>query len=288
MFKNPTSRWRSIAALAFAVLAGLVTSAFSEPPQSVRAWAQPVSGAYLGIEMADVTSANMSDYQLDSERGVIVHRVVPGSPAEAGGILKGDVILEFMGLPVLSTQQFARLIRETPVGREVELGLSRNGARMNLKAKLGESQRRQQSRGDVLPPGFERNFRFEGPRSFRFDMPEGRGRGFGLDRDSRPRLGVTLQPLSDQMAEFLGVPGKAGALVSSVLEDSAAHEAGLRAGDVVIQAGERAVRNPDDLVAEVSDAKPGSSLSLKLVRNKLEMSVTVQIGNPRQSPGYRL
>ena len=288
MFKNPTGRWRSIGALTFAVIAGLTTSAFSEPPQSVRAWAQQLSGAYLGIEMADVTSANMSDYQLDSERGVIVHRVVAGSPAEAGGILKGDVILEFMGLSVLSTQQFARMIRETPVGREVDLGLSRKGAPVNLKAKLGESERRQQSRRDVLPPGFDRNFRFEGPRSFRFDIPEGRGRGFRLDRDSRPRLGVTLQPLSDQMADFLGVAGKAGALVASVLEDSAAYEAGLRAGDVVIQAGERTVRDPDDLVAEVSEAKPGSSLALKLVRNKLEITVTVQIANPRQSPGYRL
>ena len=85
------------------------------------------SGAYLGIQMADVTASNMSQYKLSSERGVIVRSVVKGSPAEAANLQNGDVILEFAGYPVWSSLQLSRLVQETPVGRKVELIVSRDG-----------------------------------------------------------------------------------------------------------------------------------------------------------------
>ena len=92
--------------------------------------------------MEDVTAANMSQYKLNSVRGVIVGSVLPGSPAEKASLKENDVIVEFGGHPVWSSFELSRLVQETPVGRKVDLGISRDGNRMNLSATL-----------DVATPG---------------------------------------------------------------------------------------------------------------------------------------
>ena len=91
----------------------------------------------------------------------------------------------------------------------------------------------------------------------------------------KPRLGVTLQPLTDQLGEFLGVPGKKGALISSVLDGSPS--AGkLKSGDVVIRADAQEIREPEDLIKVIHDKSEGS-LALKIIRDKREITVVVSL-----------
>ncbi len=254
-------------------------------------------GGFLGIEMEDVTTDNMAAYKLSSERGVIVRSVVKGSPAETAGLREKDVILEYAGMPVFSAEQIRRLVRETPIGRKVDLVVSRDGKKVPLAAKIG----RREGAGVVTPtrpdgePGI---FMFEGPggRAFRFRAPDGR-RGLAIPDFrwfdggaplARPRLGVTLQPLTDQMAEFLAVPGKKGVLVTSAIEGSPA--AGkLKAGDVIVQADSRSVGSPEDLTKIVREKEEGGKLELKVVREKKEIPITVVLGpaEPRAT-GYKL
>ena len=78
------------------------------------------TGSYLGIRMEDVTSDNMASYKLDAERGVIVRSVDKGSPAEEASLREKDVILEYDGIPVISSTQLKRLVQETPPGRRAE------------------------------------------------------------------------------------------------------------------------------------------------------------------------
>ncbi len=265
----------SFARFGFAALA--VFLAFSAAPPSSRAQTRSFpyviqmnsTGAYLGIQMDDVTSTNMSRYKLSSEKGVIVRSVQKGSPAEDAKIQADDVILDYAGTPVWSSAQFSRLVEETPPGRKVDLVVSRDGKRVNLTATIGtRSDRAASSDRNLFPRDFM-------DRIFPFQPPGDRGDEGSTVQTRRPRLGVTLQPLTDQLGEFLGVPGKKGALVSSVLEGSPS--AGkLKSGDVIIAADGKQISEPDDLIQLINNKSAGS-LNLKVIRDKKEVSVVVNL-----------
>jgi serine protease Do len=79
-----------------------------------------VSGtSYLGIGVADVTAERTKALNLKEERGAEVTNVAVDSPASKAGIKEGDVVLEYDGAAVQGIEQFTRLVRETPVGRQV-------------------------------------------------------------------------------------------------------------------------------------------------------------------------
>ena len=241
-------------------------------------------GPYLGIEMENVTADNMSTHKLKSERGVIVRSVMKDSPAEAANLKENDVLLEFAGYPVWSTQQLSRLVQETPVGRKVELVVSRDGTRMNLTAQIVKHDEAGDRMGARMNPGPV----IIGPndRRFQFRIPEDLGEGFGVWTDRKPRLGVTLQPLTDQLGEFLGVPQKKGALVSSV--DSGSPSAGkLKSGDVITKADDKNIDDPDDLVQFIREKDKGA-IALKVIRDKKEITVTVNLPDEDSQEGYKL
>ena len=85
------------------------------------------------------------------------------------------------------------------------------------------------------------------------------------------------------MAEFFGVSG--GALVSSVDNDSAGDRAGLKAGDVITAVNGHAVQQPSDVAEEIRDARSGSQMMLKIVRNKKEMTFDVTLPTAQNPPG---
>ena len=131
----------AVAVLIFALLGGVPPVAAQEVYSIEKDIRVETGGAYLGIEMEDVTTDNMASYKLASERGVIVRNVVKGSPAEAAGLQEKDVILQYAGTAVFSARQMSRLVRETPVGRKVELAVSRDGKPLTLTAKIGKRER---------------------------------------------------------------------------------------------------------------------------------------------------
>ncbi len=278
---------KALALAALAVL-GIAPQASSQSGSVAKTIRVEIDGSYLGIEMADITAENMSEYKVSSERGVIVMAVEKGSPAESAGLQAKDVILEYGGMPAFSSSQFARLVGETPAGRKVEIVVSRDGKRQTLSAKIGKRERTSGVRrgGMEIGPGEELEKRFEfrvpGPRPFEFRMPDGNWRSFAMPpgalaySNEKPRLGVTLQPLTDQMAGFLGVAGKKGALVTSVLDGSPA--AGkLKAGDVIIKADDKAIAEPEDLMRLLKEKGKDGKVAFTVVRDKKEMSVAVEL-----------
>jgi len=282
------------------------------------AWAQGVtifrgnSGSgdvFLGISMEDVTASNMSEYRLSNEKGAIVRSVQEESPAEEAGLRENDVILEFAGQTVLSTRQLSRLVTETPAGRSVAITVSRDGKLLNLSATIrtrpdsGSGNRIDQRFLESFPGGqLERFFEsFPGEqarpgRPARPDVPNPQrpeGGRQGTERsEQRPRLGVETQPLTEQMAEYMGVPGKRGVLIVSVLGGSAS-EGKLRAGDVVIGVNDREIASPADLTNSIQQAASGE-ITIRIIRDKKQISVTVSLPSnnnneeEERSGGYRL
>jgi S1-C subfamily serine protease len=95
-------------------------------------------------------------------------------------------------------------------------------------------------------------------------------------------MGVSVVPLSDQLATYFGV--KEGVLVSEVTSGTPAATAGIQAGDIITAVNGRAVMSSGDLVREVRDAEPGSTLDVRLTRNRKELTLKVTLPQRRQAP----
>lgn len=233
-------------------------------------------GSRVGVAVRDVETDDLARAGLDEPRGVVVEAVTPDSPADRAGLQAGDVILEFDGARVRSVRQFTRLVQDTPAGRSVAAAVMRGGARQSVEI-MPEAAR---PSGNLIRPEIRR----EMERRLR-DLPRALD---DLDLDvrrmfaiPRVRLGVVLTPLSDQLASYFGV--SAGVLVSEVRDDSVAADAGIRAGDVITTIGDRTVEEVQDVRDALSDAKPGATLELGLVRDRQSRTLTVAIPE-RETP----
>src|SRR5262249_40538026 len=96
--------------------------------------------SWLGIETREVTSEVVQELKLPAERGVVVSRVSPDSPAAKAGLKEKDVITEVNGQRVEGSAQFRRMIHEIPAGRSAQLTVWRDGHAQTLSATLGKAE----------------------------------------------------------------------------------------------------------------------------------------------------
>lgn len=239
---------------------------------------------WLGIEIDEVTPEKAKDLKLSATRGVVVSEIESGSPAAKAGLKENDVILQYDGQTIEGTVQFRRLVRETPPGRSVTLGISRGGNAQNLSVELGDrssfSEKRMKARiHDFGGPDVER---FAGPNlDFRFDMPE------VMDWRT-PSLGISAEDLSGQLGAYFGAPDGAGILVREVRPGTPAEKAGLKAGDVIVQLDEKPIRALADLREQLRDKSEEKSVRLGILRKGAELNVNVAIEKPRPIEPMRM
>jgi serine protease Do len=223
-------------------------------------------GSYLGVGVAEITSERAKALNLGEEHGVEITRVADDSPAAKGGLKAGDVVLEYNGQRVEGIDQFMRLVRETPAGREVKLSISRSGATQEVVVRTGSRKSwlsGKLSEGALEIPRIElRNIQIP-------DVP----RAMISWRSSF--LGIEGESLNPQLAEFFGV--KEGVLVRSVTKGSAGEKAGLRAGDVIVRVDETNVSNPREISAAIRGARTRKSVALGVIREKRDVAVTLPV-----------
>jgi len=227
-----------------------------------------VGGTYLGVNLAEIGNERAKELKLRETAGVEITRVEEGSPAEKAGLKAEDVVLEYNGQRVEGMEQFGRLVRETPAGREVKLLISRNGATQTITAAVATRKMKGYS-GNMkdMFPGFDM------PEVHIPDMPQ----VFTTWRS--PMLGVETESLSPQLATYFGV--KEGVLVRSVVKDTAAERAGIKAGDVITKVDGSKVTTPNELVSAIRSASSKKSFPVELSRDRHETSVTVTIEDGR-------
>src|SRR6202795_2657465 len=120
-------------------------------------------GSWLGVETREVTSDNAKELKLPSERGVVLGRIAPDSPASKSGLRENDVITEINGQQVEGAMQFRRMIREIPAGRNVQLTVWRDGHTQKINVTLGKSEELRRNMTRVTPGT---------PGTFAFRVPE--------------------------------------------------------------------------------------------------------------------
>ena len=237
-------------------------------------------GNFLGVRAEEVTRENMSRYGLSGEaRGVGVREVVKGSPAERAGLREGDVILRLDGEPVTSVRKLTRLIQEAAPEHTARLTLRRGGSEQEVSVTLSRREPFAGAGGAMTVEPFAHGrlwdsdeWRRNEERMRRQFEEMGRNNpGFFAVASSR-RIGVTTSSLGKQLADYFGVSH--GVLINSVVDGSPAAKAGLRAGDVVIEADGRKVEDADDLVRALG-AKEEGEVTLTVVRDRKERAVRV-------------
>ena len=137
-------RYIAISMLLLPLLAGLSQAAQNtaiDPQPWVFSSEDSGTSSYLGVDIADVTTDRLNALKLKEEKGVEVTMVDQDAPAGKAGLKEHDVILTMNGTPIESGAQLRRMIHETPAGRVVTLGLSRDGQPMTLKVQLADKHK---------------------------------------------------------------------------------------------------------------------------------------------------
>lgn len=283
------------------------------PPPSPRPRAAPPAPpaprqSYLGVVLEEVTSEDVERLGLPEERGALVTDVLEGGPADSSGLRAGDVVVQWRNEPVYSAAELGRLVRETPPGRRLEVGVYRDGSRMTLRVTLREGRGPGASfRGSgiglrgVIPPEARSRIRERVERARgewdrarrRMERPDGPLEDLEWEWDDagdsasvrhfrfppmsggdRPRLGVRLQSLTPQLAEYFGLGDRRGALVASVRDGSPADRAGLQAGDVLLSVDGEEIPDVGDAVRAVRDSD--GEVEIRVLRRGEERAVTVR------------
>ncbi len=227
---------------------------------------------YLGIGVQDIDSQRAAALKMKDARGAEVTTVNEDGPAAKAGIKDGDVVLEYNGQEVEGRDQLARLVRETPVGRQVKIGVWRNGAMQTVTATIEAKKGVQMFSSDGtwempdVPMPDMRSFRMPDMEIPKFQMLY-----------PTPLLGIQGEPLGneDQLAEFFGV--KDGVLVKSVNRNSAAEKAGIKAGDVIVKIDDTKVNTTQEITSVLRSNRSKKNFTVTVVRNHKEMPLNVVI-----------
>lgn len=248
-------------------------------------------GSYLGIGVAEVDAERAKALNLKEVRGVEVKSVDESSPAAKAGLKEGDVVLEYNGQRIEGTEQFVRLVHETPVDRQVRLSVWRNGALESVTAGIG---RRSAERfafhndddGDAvaieipaMPPMPAMPSVPPVP-----DIPSLPDWTHGTSGHSG-MLGIETESLNSQLAEFFGVKG--GVLIRSVTKNSAAEKAGMRAGDVIVKVDGESISNSREITSLLRSARTKKTFAVVVVREKKEVTLNVTIESGGGMRGLR-
>jgi serine protease Do len=219
-----------------AQMAKAVMDAILKHGRVVRGW--------LGVSVQEITPSIAKVFRLTATNGVLVAYIEPGSPAEKGGIRRGDVITSIDGTPTPTPRRLRLRASQTPPGTTVKAAVLRRGQAMDVSVVLGE-----------LPSDVEERRRAQ---------PAAAG----------PLGGVELQTLTPRIASRLNLPANArGVLVVSVRPDSLAGQSGLRRGDVIFEVNQRRVRSVEEIEAVLQG---GGGALLLIARGEHNLYIPIE------------
>src|SRR5215213_2117205 len=229
--------------IGFAVPANMAKSVIDQLTKSGT-----VRRGMLGLTVQSVTSDLASSLGLSDVRGALISSVQQGGPANRAGVQRGDVILALNGSPVADSNALRNQIANTEPGSEVTLTILRDKREQQIHAKLAAL-----------------------PASRKIAAADNTSNG------NTGELGISVQPLTPELASRLRLPMDAqGLVVTDVDELGAAADAGIREGDVVVEVNRQSVRSLADLQSAIQNigSKP---LLLLINRGGNTVFVTVRM-----------
>ena len=206
-----------------------------------------VSRGWLGVVIQEVDRDLAESFGLDRPRGALVSQVVPDSPAEEGGLLAGDIIVEFNGRPVERSGELPHFVGRVGAGTEAELGIVRDGEQLRLEIETGE-----------LPDDEDSMLR------------SGRGPAQGAEPSA---LGLVVQDIPEALQERLDIQGG----VQVLQAEGPAREAGMRPGDIISKLNNRPVEDLDGFREIAADLPKGRSVPVLVIRGNAPIFLALRV-----------
>jgi len=191
-----------------------------------------VTRGWLGVLIQKVTPEIAESLGLEETRGALVADVIKDGPAAGAGMKVGDVITEFDGHPVKESNELPLMVARVPVGKEVLVKVLRDKGPVDVTVTIAELKDEEAA---------------------------------AAGKSESEKLGLTVQTLTPEIAENLGVGDMKGVVVTSVESGSAADDAGVRRGDIILQVNRHAVEDVDDYRKTLREIEKGKNVLL-LVR----------------------
>ncbi len=220
--------------------------------------------AWLGVYLQDINRDIKEAMDLESKRGALIAGVVEESPAEEAGIEEEDVIVEFDGEKVRSSSSLTGLVKKHSPGDEITLKVVREGKEKKIIVTLGKRPKEEFIyEYDVEPLlGLKKG---KSPEAYFFSFYSG------------SRIGVKVQGLSEQLGEYFGVEDAEGVLITEVEENMPAEKAGLKAGDVIVEADGDEIDDTQELREIISEKEEGDKVEIKVIRDRSARSFEVEV-----------
>ncbi|MBA1145499.1 DegQ family serine endoprotease [Ectothiorhodospiraceae bacterium WFHF3C12] len=202
-----------------------------------------VTRGWLGVLIQDVTRDLAESFGMSRPQGALVAEVMPDSPAAAGGLQAGDVIVEYEGKAVPRSGALPPMVGRTEIGEDVGITVIRNGERETLTVTIGELPEETPRRGERTAPEPE---------------PE-------MAPGQSERLGLTVRSPNDTERERLELGDNLGVVVESI-EQGPASRAGIQRGDIITMLDGERVTSVDDFMERVDALEPGTSVPVLVQR----------------------
>jgi S1-C subfamily serine protease len=217
--------------------------------------------------------------KLKEVRGAVVTLIDHDAPAAQAGVRVNDVVLQVNGQTVEGAEQFSRMMREIPAGRSVSLVISRDGAVQTIAVQLADRKKMEHDVWNRLDNSGDQSTSAPGMGILSGgsgDVPS----GFHIPfiGTSTLNVGALVEPLTSQMADYLGIQG--GLMIKQVARKSEAEAAGLKAFDVILKVGTDGIATTADWDRALR-ANQGKPVQVTILRDRRQQAVTLQVDTKR-------
>jgi serine protease Do len=198
---------------------------------------------WLGVSIQDITEDIAESLKLKTQEGVLVSDVFKGDPADKAGLQTGDIIVALNGKKVQDTHELLMIVAGINVGEAIKVTIMRDGTEKVFTVRIAERPEREQ-----------------------LAQREKTGEFFGM----------TVQEISPEIAEHLGLPDTTGVIVSEIQQGGPADQAGIQPGDIILQVNRTKIQSLKEYAREMSKQDAEKSVLLSIRRKDAKFFVIVR------------
>jgi serine protease Do len=206
-----------------------------------------VTRGYLGVMLQNIDPSLEKALDLKSTDGALVADVTSGGPADKAGFKRGDVILSYNGEPVKDTVQIRNEVAKGAPGSSAHVKVLRDGQEVDMTVELAER-----------------------PADLGHSQPNS-------EEAQKPKLGLSIQTLTPQLAQQLGYQNEHGVVVVDVESGSPADDVGLQRGDLIKEADRVPLNTAGDFARVVAGHSSGDSIALLVQRGPNTFYAAIEI-----------
>ncbi len=199
---------------------------------------------WLGVTIQKITPGLEEKLGLKDDKGALVSDVNSGSPADKGGIKRGDVIISFDGNEIKESGDLPYMVASTPIGKTVIVEVIRNNKKKNIQVKI-EELKEEEEKTEIS--------------------------------EAKPRLGLVVQEITPELADRMGLAERQGIVVVQVESNSPAEEAGVTPGDIILEVDQVPLKNMAEFKKKISTYKPGDTILFLVKRGESSSYLTLKL-----------